>query len=328
MSFAHPIFTQAVTGGTRLASRAAQIIFREIGNSAVRQAADAVVGLVVETAEEAAQFSVEALQALSVEAAAALLGVHCPGVNEDRVVRNDAAVNRILNSVAEKDGGAIQLAEEFENRARAFQFGNDVAMAIAGISFPAGCALGILRSDNDLVASRKFPEGSGAPSRIRQCVRTSTDGQRVSREPHEWEYVRQRQWGDILAEARQWGNRVLQQNDEPDLEGLGDTALPPGLGIGDVREMLEEDSRSFATADYTFGNFVDGVNLRRGIEQLRRVNRSVTGERFTDLFRLLDVDRDSFVTQINNRFNWGLALRDIWRLGVEPGSGQQGTLEP
>jgi len=305
MSFAHPIFTQAVTGGTRLASRAAQIIFREIGNSAVRQAADAVVGLVIETAEEAAEFSVETLQSLSV----------------------DAAVNRILNSVAEKEGGAIQLAEEFENRARAFQFGNDVAMAIAGISFPAGCALGILRSDNDLVASRKFPEGSGAPSRIRQCVRTSTDGQRVSREPHEWEYVRQRQFGDILAEARMWGQRVIDTEEDPDVGDLGDVALPPGLTLGNIREMIEEDARSFSTNDYTFGNFVDGVNLRRGIEQLRRVNRSVTGERFTELFRLLDVDREFFVTQINNRFNWGLALRDIWRLNVEDGSGQLGSVE-
>ena len=174
MSFAHPIFTSAVAGGTRLATRAGQIIFREVGREAVRQASIAVVGLVAETAQQAANFTLETIEQLSTDAIAALMGVHCPGVNDDEVVRNDVVVNRMLNVLAEREGGAADLGEQFRLRARNFQFDDETANNVANISIPQGCAIGILRAENDLVASRKFPDGSSAPRRIRQCVRSST----------------------------------------------------------------------------------------------------------------------------------------------------------
>jgi len=324
MAFTHPIFTTAVSGGGRLASRAAQVIFRELGNAAVQMAAESVVGLVAETAQQAAAFSLETIESLSTEAMAALMGVHCPGINDDRVIRNDAVVNRMLNVLAERPNGPIELAEQFELRQRNFQFEDEVAQQVSNIHFPGGCALGILRAENDVVASKKFPDGSGAPRRIRQCVRRSTDGQRVSREVHEWEYVRQNQWGDLLAEVRQWGERVVAADEAG--EELGPFEIPQELGtVFDISDALSGNV-SFATRDYTFGNFVDAVQMRKGIEQLRRVNRAVTGERFTDLFRLLNVSRDETVSTINNSTNWGRQFLELIRLNVQPDSGQSGSI--
>lgn len=324
MSFAHPIFTSAVAGGARLATQAAQIIFREVGRQAVRQASSAVVGLVADTAQNAAEFTLETIEQLSTDAIAALLGVHCPGVNDDEVVRNDEVTNRFLNVLAEREGGAADLGEQFRLRARDFQFDDETATNVANVSIPQGCAIGILRAENDLVATRKFPDGSGAPRRIRQCVRSSTDGQRVSREVHEWEYTRRNQWGDLLAEVRQWGQRALDAAQNGD--DLAEFNLGGALSIESIDNAINANEISFNTRDYTFGNFVDARNMRRGIEQLRRVNRSVTGDRFTDLFRLLNINREEVVATINNNFDWGPQFRELLLLGVREDSLQSGNI--
>ena len=116
---------------------------------------------------------------------------------------------------------------------------------------------------------------------------------------------------------------AAQNNDD-----LGPFALDNVLSVDNIATAIEDETVSFATRDYTFGNFVDAVNMRKGVEQLRRVNRSVTGERFTDLFRLLNVNRDEIVSTINNNFNWGPQFRELLLLGVQPDSIQNGAVNP
>ena len=327
MSFAHPIFTSAVAGGTKLAARAAQLIYREVGAAAVSMAAEAAVGLIAETAEQAAAFTIEQIENLSTAAIASLLGVHCPGMEDGPVVEDNDTVNRLLNTIADREGGPAELAEAIETRASEFEFEAETALAVANISLPGGCALGILRSDNDLLSAKRFPEDSGAPRRLRNCIPKSTDGYRVSREPHEWEYCRKSQWGDVLAEVRQWGERVVEAFDDDEIDNIPFEA-DDVLTISSIRMAVEEDSISFATIDYTFGNFVDAVYMRKGIEQFRRTNRALTGDRFTDLLTLLQQDREQIISNINNNTNWQRQFRELLLLGVQDQSGQHGAVNP
>ena len=326
-TFLAPIFQNAAGTGLSSAGRAAAgYLFRVVGDQAVRMVVDAGLGLLVDTAEEAAALTAEQLSDFAPESLVRFLGISCPGINEDEVVINRPATERIVNALNEMDRGETVLAEFFDTLNEGFEFAIDLAASIAGISEVGGCALGILRADNDLVATRKFPDGSGAPARIRQCNRASSDGARVSREVHEWEYCRQNQWGDVMAEAQQWGQRVLDavaNGDEPE----GNLALPPGLTVQMIADAVQDENISFATSDYTFGNFVDGKLVRRGIEQFRRVNRSVTGARFTDLFNLLGMSRDEVRSQINNSSNWGTTLLGLILLNVSPDSGQDGNAD-
>lgn len=323
-TFLAPIFQNAAGTGLSASGRAAAgYLFRTIGDQAVRMAVDAGIGLVVDTAEDAIALTAQQIEDLAAETLVQFLGISCPGINEDEVVINEAATQRILNGLGEKDRGDTVLADFFNELNEGFQFAIEVATGVANISEVAGCALGVLRAENDLLATRKFPDDSGAPRRVRQCNRTSTDGQRVSREAHEWEYCRQSQFGDVLNEARQWGQRVL--DDDAENGGVESGVLPAGLTLEDIRDMIENEERSFAVRDYTYGNFVDMAETRKGIEQLRRANRAVTGPGFTQLFNLLDVSRDETIAQINDAYDWGLVLREILRMNVQQDSLQDGA---
>lgn len=325
-SFLAPIFQAGAGTGLSAAGRAAAgYLFRVVAEQAVIMTVNAGIGIVVEEAERLAEFTTEQLAELAPATLVSFLGINCPGINDDVVMENEEQATRVLNVLAEMDGGDQALASALDELNNEFMFEPETAMAVANISTVAGCALGILRAENDITATRKFPEGSGAPSAIRRCIRSSTDGTRVSREVHEWEYVRQQQWGDVLAEVEQWLRRVVDAGDAAE-DLPPDLALPTGVTLELVQAVLDDGIISFAANDYTYGNFVDAARMRRGVEHLRRVRRSVTGARFTSLFRLLGRTRDEVIADINNQTNWGEQFEELLRLRVTPDSGQAGTV--
>ena len=297
----------------------------QVGAEAIERVVSAGISLAADTAQQAISAAANGLSDFSSRQIASWTAVHCPGMNDDSVVVNEPITEMILAELETRDDGAEAMAEEYSQRNSDFTFSPQQQLAILSANRVTGCAIGTLRAENDLLQSDNFTEDRAGPANrnIRNCVSfRSSDGRRVSREPHEYRYCRDSgQIGSVLQAVGTWQRTLVESN------GQG-TPLPDGFPESSVEDFqiaedLNDANISFDQADYSFGNFVDLKSLRSAIEDLRRIRRSVRIDGASDLLRLAGTDVDSLIVTLLSKRSFRELGRDLLLLDNKANSGSE-----
>lgn len=144
----------------------------------------------------------------------------------------------------------------------------------------------------DILHVRKFMSRL-SKSFFRRCLRTSTDGTRVSREVHEYDYcVKSGQLQDMITYASRWSGNY----------GTGST--------------LEDEGLSENAQDYTYGNFVDLHFGRKAIAAIRKVRRSLRRANVKSVLELTNNDIVLLENTLLENINMNDAFEELKALGV------------
>lgn len=327
---AHRLWTGVRNSGPALRSLG-RWIFKTGTEGAIQAIAGAGIGIVANRISEFTQASPEQIRNMSANALAAAISVNCPGVNDDEVSPDHPAiVQTILDALADMPDGPTAVAERFDTLTDEFQHPVGLGSAIQSGGEAVGCALGELQAENNLFARSSFAEGSAPANFIRRCTTRSSDGSRVSREPHEYRYCRDSgQIGRVLSEARMQWERVFGHNDagDPNILQPNDSAVQAAYG-----EIVSTDGTnpfaniSFDQSDYTFGNFVDMVALRSAIERSRKLRRIVGSRNSTQILSLVGLTREQLTASLIDTLDYSELLAELLEQSVQPNSGRGGDV--
>lgn len=328
--FAHRLFHTVRNSAPALRS-AGRWLFKTGTEGAVQAIAQAGIGLVVDRVSDFTNRTPEQIRELSSTALASAIGINCPGINDDQVSRDhNAIVQTILDALADNDDGPQAVAERFDNLRDEFSHVAGLGPAIQSGGEIVGCALGELAADNDIVARGAFPEGMAPTNFIRRCNRRSSDGTRVSKEPHEYRYCRDSgQIGRVLNEARMQLERVREFFDVGDgeLSSQDQNAFALYSELANSGSGEPFQGLSFDQADYTFGNFVDMLPLRDAIARSRKVRRIVRSKNSKEILSLVGLTREELIQNLVDNLDYSDLLRSVLAQSVLENSGQVGDVE-
>lgn len=322
MSLLHPIFTAAIKGGSSAARAVGGVLYQAIGQRAANAAIDATLGFVQEAYDFFDGASDEQIANASSQAIGQSMAIVFRGEDTPGVVRDDALAQRLLTELSTRDDGPRVLAECFRDKQENFSFPQPFGNAIVGSGDIVGCALGELQSENNLFKRTHFPADTKPANFIKRCSTKSSDGKRVSRESHEWAYVRESgQWGRIMRLAVDWA------------QGLADGSIdnagrdPAYLqAVQDAEATIAINSISTDQSDYTYGNFVDMPRTRKAIERYRKVQAIGRSANAKQILSLLGSTREQFVKLLEDRGQWLDVLEEMVNQRVQRSSGANGTI--
>lgn len=322
MSLLHPIFTAAIKHGPAAARAVGGALYQAIGQRAANAAIDATLGFVQDgydffngaTDEQIANAS---SQAIGQSMAIVFRGEDTPGV-----VRDDTLAQRLLTELSTRDDGPRVLAECFKDKQETFAFPQPFGNAIVGGGDIVGCALGELQSENNLFKRTHFPADTKPANFIRRCSTRSSDGKRVSREAHEWSYVRESgQWGRIMRLAIDWAQGI--RNGDIDSSGYAPEYL---AAVDEAETLIALSGISSEQQDYTYGNFVDMHRTRKAIERYRKVQAIGRSANAKQILQLMGSTREQFVKLLEDRGQWLDVLEEMVNQNVQSGSSQTGAI--
>lgn len=112
---------------------------------------------------------------------------------------------------------------------------------------------------------------------IRQCFRSPQDGKRVSRQKHEWDYVR--------GESAQWQQMVDA------VKWFDDNSFSGGEALSNANVPLDVEG-------YTYGNFVDLPKCRKAVAAIRKVRRLVRKANVREILSLVGQDVEQLTTDL------------------------------
>ena len=322
-NFNHPLFTDATLHGNALVPFAARWLTRAVATRLVNNAVDAGLGIVKSQFDAWNEATPEQMAMSSPEALAGALEIHFNEEENEEVEINDAVTNKVMAELQSRDDGALALANRIKDIEEEFVFHAQLGGQIVSSGRVIGCMLAELQADNSLFKRGNF-EGDSKPANfIRRCSTKSSDGKRVSREPHEWAYVRSSgQFGRILRLAVDWAEKI-------DLEQI---TVADGYDQGyltQVQEMYSEiDEADISTdqQDYSYGNFVDMVRTRKALERYRKIQATVRSANVRAVLGLLGTTREQFTTLLEDRGEWLDVLEEMVNFRVISGSGRNGTI--
>ena len=148
--------------------------------------------------------------------------------------------------------------------------------------FVVGCAFA---EAFDLVSLRRRLSRA-AKSFLRRCLNPSSDGKRVSREPHEYSYcVSSGQIQDVFD-----GLRTAAENNE------------------DLNAIVEDLP---VTNELTYGQFVDAQNFRKTIAQIRKVRRLLRSANVLEISRVGNLDLADLETNLIGSLDFTPAATEL-----------------
>ena len=323
MPIQHAIFAAGVAFSRTAAGGFAKWFSAQIAQNIAQTAINASIGFVADTYEQWAGATPEQLEAASNDALARALSIHSPGLAEDNSVKDDALANRILNVLQSRSDGAKVLGDIMAERAEEVVMPAQLAAAIPAGGMIVGCTLGEIQASNNLYSPARFGGENRPQNFIRKCGRRSSDGTRISKQPHEYRYMRDSgRWDEIFFLVTQisqaaYDKRVAGEEPLTEREAT----------LADLHEEAFEDVLNISVqgADYTFGNYVDGVQLRKFGEQMRKVRRVVGQAGSKPILELIGLGKEHFIGQALQALDPTEALKEMIRLNVAPGSGQLGN---
>lgn len=178
-----------------------------------------------------------------------------------------AVMSELVSRTDDQDIVVRRLTEKLER----FQGVHSNDAAVMALPRAVGCGL-VAGSAIDFIrrvlssASKRF---------LRSCFRSPQDGRRVSREVHEWNYVR--------GESAQW-----QQM----LEAVFDFA-----DSNDDNRLVEAQVPN-QTELYTYGQFVDLAQCRKAVAKIRRVRRLVRAANVRAILGLVNQDPEELISSL------------------------------
>ena len=179
--------------------------------------------------------------------------------------------NQVLSELVSRTDDRDIIVRRLTEKLERFQGDHPNDAAVMSLPRAVGCGL-VTGSAIDFIrkvissASRRF---------LRSCFRSPQDGRRVSREVHEWNYVRgeSAQWQQML-------DAVFAFSERNGTDLGGDVDVP-----NDV-------------ASYTYGNFVDLEQCRKAVAKIRRVRRLVRAANVRSILALVQQDPEQLIQQL------------------------------
>ena len=112
---------------------------------------------------------------------------------------------------------------------------------------------------------------------VRRCLGSPQDGKRVSRQKHEWDYVRgeSAQWQQML-DAVKWHD---------------DNVFSGGEALSTANVPLDVEG-------YTYGNFVDLAKCRKAVAKIRKVRRLVRKANVRETLSIIGQDIEEHTTNL------------------------------
>ena len=322
-NFNHPLFTNATLHGEALVPFAARWLTRVIAERLVNSAVDAGLGIVKEQFEAWRDATPEQMGMSSPQALAGALAIHFNEDENESVTIDDSVTNKVMAELQSRDDGALAFADRLKEQEGEFIFNAQLGGQIVSGGRVVGCMLAELQAENNIFKRGNF-EGDTRPANfIRRCSTRSSDGKRVSREPHEWAYVRSSgQWGRIMQLALDWGSLVEDQTITTD-DGYSADYLAQ---VARAVSAIDDQDISSDQQDYTYGNFVDMVRTRKALERYRKIQGTVRSANVRAVLGMLGTTRDNFTTLLENRGQWLDVLEEMVNFRVIRGSRRTGTI--
>ena len=322
MSLLHPIFTAAIKHGPAAARAVGGALYQAIGQRAANAAIDATLGFVQDGYDFFAGATDEQIANASSQAIGQSMAIVFRGDDTSGVVRDDALAQRLLTELSTRDDGPRILAECFKDKQDNFSFAQPFGNAIIGAGEIVGCALGELQSENNLFKRTHFPADTKPANFIHRCSTRSSDGKRVSREAHEWAYIRESgQWGRIMRLAIDWAQGLADGSISSD--GYDPAYLQ---AVQNAEATIAIGSISFDQSDYTYGNFVDMPRTRKAIERYRKVQAIGRSANAKQILSLMGSTREQFVKLLEDRGQWLDVLEEMVNQNVQMSSSQTGAI--
>ena len=322
-NFNHPIFTNATLHGEALVPFAARWLTRVIVERLVNNAVDAGLGIVSEQFEVWRDATPEQMGMSSPQALAGALRIHFNEDENETVTIDDSVTNKVMAELQSRDDGALAFADMLGEQEDEFIFNAQLGGQLVSGGRVVGCMLAGLQDENNIFKRGNF-EGDSRPANfIRRCSTKSSDGKRVSREPHEWAYVRTSgQWGRIMRLAVDWAEQI-QDGQITTENGYTQEYLNQAANAA---AAIENQDISSDQQDYSYGNFVDMVRTRKALERYRKIQQTVRSANVRAVLGMLGTNRNNFTTLLENRGEWLDVLEEMVNFRVIRGSRQTGTI--